>query len=172
MNAIEYEVLPSRLPPFGNSFVQAFHTRHGERPVLIETWFLYESGARREQNAMGALIEPPTNNYERLNIQIRFWKRLVDDAEKTFDQEKGTLMMMGNARARNSLIPLPVSGEAVQRLKALKDWVQARRERLAQAQAALAQTPEFKQREAWQQSEAEDRQRGMDFVQTIKAIEI
>src|SRR4051812_1754533 len=67
--------------------VAAFDKRHGAS-IFDEAWLRFEDGACREINPMGALIEPPTDPYDRARRKAVYHKIIFERAVRDFDNAK------------------------------------------------------------------------------------
>lgn len=172
MNDTNEAVLP--LSPYKGSLakVKEFDERHGKNSIIVAGYRTYEDGAQRDADmAIGPLIEPPEDDFERLTLRFKYWEELVTRAVKLFEQTKHDYLAA--AKGRSVLgNPPPDEIEAVARLEEIKTLVEARRERLAPIRAQLEATEEFQRRKRAREMDAENRGRADDFMETVRGLQV
>jgi hypothetical protein len=102
-------------------------------------WLLYADGARREINIMGALIEPPDNEYEKHKLLIQYHTTKLALVVEEFQTHKNNLLLHAKAGLRDKCCPPPPANkkEAIVKLKQLKEKVQAYQLELSEARKGL-----------------------------------
>lgn len=66
-----------------------FDAKHGNDAVqLIQGWFYFSDGARRETNTLGVLIEPPENPFQRAKLIVAYHEFKLKLAVAAFDHQK------------------------------------------------------------------------------------
>jgi len=109
--------------------IDEFHARNGGDCVQFGEWIFYPNGASRELDPMGALIDPPKDDFERLSNALAYHRTRLAKAVKAFDSFKEQLAHQpcGN-------------GEEISRLKELQRIVGERSKAMDEAKTALENT--------------------------------
>lgn len=141
--------------------IKAFDQRNGGNPVAFNGWFYYLNGALRETEPLGALLDPPEDEYARLTNIVSYHKGRLAQAVRQFDACKESLMF--------SPYPQP---ESLDQLKQLQAVVGERNAAVQQATQNLAATEEGQRRERNRQFDAEQRQAQASFKDDVRAIRI
>ena len=126
--------------------IQVFDRRHGAS-VSQDGWFLYEDGAMREYNPLGALRDPPADPWQLAKRQWYFWKLKFDRAVKDYDTRYRFYFenAKANLNAGNNCGPAPATpAEAKTELAILRKAVEEVKRRFDLAAVALDRSkPEF-----------------------------
>jgi hypothetical protein len=154
--------------------INDFIKRNGDFILIPDSCtILHESGATRDRNPYGYLKEPPTDDYERARLQLKFISRKLELASEEFATYKhGFLISTRNwakSKFTSALRPEQKDGLAV--LKGLKDKVTSWRKKENEAKVNLekAKPEKLRQREADSEKNKEDIAR---LASTIESIEI
>ena len=67
-----------------NQRLHEFDKSHGSF-VCVNEWLLFEDGARRERNPLGALIDPPKDLLKRAQNVVQFHQEKLNLAVAEFD---------------------------------------------------------------------------------------
>jgi len=110
---------------------------------------------------MGALIEPPTDEFNRLRNVLNYHRARLHHAVRDFDNLKERLMMSACDH-----------GNGIDRLKELQSIVSERSKAVEDAKAKLAATDQGQAMERARQQDADNRQRATDFRERVKEIRI
>lgn len=134
--------------------VKAFDAQHSSEarpPVFEDGWVIFSDGACRDGNPLGALKEPPTDDWQRLKRIALYWKVSLRHATRKFNEMKDPLVRGAQAQvaARNAGEPPPVA-EAERKLRLLRRVVKRAQRHLAKALAAVedAKPPGVREQEA------------------------
>lgn len=141
--------------------VREFDRLHGT-PAQLNDWLYFPDGATREVNPQGALIDPPQNDFERLQNVYRYHQARLAEAVRQFTNLKEAL-------ALGSAIP-DFSG--LDELKRLQAKVQELNVEVERAKAAIAATPEGQRREEHRNRLAAEKSRQAEFKESLKAIRV
>lgn len=141
--------------------IEAFDKRNGGHAVLRGEWFYYSNGAIRERDLLGALIDPPEDEFQRLTNILHFHEARHAEAVRAFDNWQERLLMSGEP-----------DRDALDELRRLRDVVGERNEDVNQAKAALAGTERSKRLAAGRRLDAEMQQQRRDFKDEVRAIKI
>ena len=172
MNETNEQVLPFR--PYRGSIpvVKDFDERHGKNSIIVEPFRVYEDGAKRDADlAVGPIIEPPEDDFDRLSIRLKYWETLVAQAVETFEETKRDFVSAAKGSSDWGHPP-PDETEAVQRLEELKALIDGRRERLEAVRQELEATEEFQRRKLAADMRAENRGRAQEFINSVRAVEV
>jgi hypothetical protein len=138
-----------------------FDKRNGGNPVYFNQWFLYANGARRESMPMGALIEPPDDEYQLARNILEYHQGRHAEAVRNFENLKERLGMSGCP-----------DREGLDELKKLFRVVGERNQSVNDAQARLAKTETGKRLAAGRQMNAEHQQEMKDYRNQLRAMRI
>lgn len=141
--------------------IAEFDKRNGSNPVLMGGWWWYANGAVRELEPLGALIDPPRDEYDRLRNILRYHQARLNHAVRDFDNFKDQLMM---SRCND--------GPGLDRLKALQITVSERNQAVEEAKARLAATERGQAMEGARRQDAESRAEQDQFRDAVKQIRI
>ena len=114
--------------------IAAFDREQGGNPVLDPggAWWLYENGACRECDPLGALIPPPQDDYERLTNITLYHRACLSAAVRRFDDLKASLESSAGW-----------GDDALAELKRRQAVVSAMSENLKKAQSELEKNPRW-----------------------------
>jgi hypothetical protein len=138
-----------------------FDKRNGGNPVYFNQWYLYANGARRESEPLGALIEPPDDEYLLAKNILQYHEARHAVAVRQFDNLKEDLAMSG--------CPQP---EGLDQLRQLRQAVSQRNQAVNNAKTRLANTERGQELAAGRKVDAELRQSIEDYQDRLKAIRI
>lgn len=141
--------------------VAAFDKRHGGNPVPLNSWFYYSNGAMREMWTLGALCEPPENDFERLTNVLRYHQARHRQAVEAFEECKEQLLMSGGE-----------DREGFDRLKELQAIVGERNQAVRDAQAQVDATEEGRHRLRSKQMDSETKYHQTAFLDKVRALRI
>jgi hypothetical protein len=141
--------------------VDEFDRRNGRGAVMYNDWFFYANGAMRELMAIGVMIDPPEDDFQRLTNILRYHQARHAIAVREFDNLKNELLMAGHP-----------DGEAVDRLKKLQLVVGERNQAVNDARSKLAATEHGKQLERNRRTDAEYREQQNAFKNSVREIRI
>jgi hypothetical protein len=127
--------------------LEVFHEENGGDCVLVNGWYVYSNGARRDENPVGALIDPPADPFERAKLQVAYHSMKVNAAVKKLierqDHWRNHALCIEKGTQANDLGPYKLA-EIASELEALKQEVEKRRGPLAEAQALMeANAPQW-----------------------------
>ncbi len=133
-----------------NSRVAAFNKRHGAS-VAYGEWILFEDGARREQNPLGALIEPPDIPWDRAKRIAQYHAIILDAAVKAFDRKRRYYMECAQGSLNQPFCPpaavdAAVAGAELRTLQAKVKEAKAAHDK-ATAAVEAAKPAYFRERE-------------------------
>jgi hypothetical protein len=138
-----------------------FDKRNGGRPVFFNNWYYYANGAQREGWALGVLIEPPDDEYQRLANILKYHEARQAIAVREFDNLKEELAMSG--------CPQP---EGLDQLRQLRLIVGQRNQAVNDAKTRLEGTERGRQ-VAWSRRQhAEEQQQMAAYRAQLKQIRI
>lgn len=141
--------------------IKEFDRRNGGNALRFNGWFHYANGARRDEEPLGALIDAPENEYDRLTNILTYHKGRLVQAVRNFDALKEELVM--------SAFP---DGEGLDRLKQLQTVVGQCNEAVNVAKSQLEATEVGKRREAMRKHEVESRAERASFGDSVRAVRI
>ena len=73
--------------------VKQFDAAQGGNPILSEKgWWLYENGAMRDKDVLGALISPPDDPVKRAQNIANFYRRKHQLAAEAFEKRKHVIL--------------------------------------------------------------------------------
>ncbi len=152
-----------------NERVKQFHIEHGEVCLAVGNDWVYADGARRDQNPMGYICDPPKDPHELAALQVKFHKAAVKLAVEKFDRLKAELAMW--ARAAETEGSAAPSQEKLDELKALQKQVLKAQRKLRLAEAKFTETIP---REIIEHRKilASNRQKGSEFMSALSDIKV
>lgn len=145
----------------------------GEPQVSRGGFWLYASGAERDNDPVGPLKYPPTDRNERWKLIKVYWELRLKAATKEFNQQKSQMVALVNA-ATNVRAPhckFTASEASLDELKRLAGIVRRIQVKLSAVSARIEATkpPHEVQRE---ECDAASRVRATQFLADISAITI
>ena len=155
-----------------NSRIKAFDENHGNF-VYVDGWLLFEDGAQRENNPLGALIGPPPDPLK-LAKKIRwYWQVKLDLAVEEFDLYKRKHMQHASNGLKQQVVsaPLKPTDEVVKHLKELQKKVRACQGQLKAAEKIAEQHKPPRLKELEERSER-FRNEAETLIAEIENIEI
>lgn len=142
--------------------VDDFDKRHGRDSVSNGQWVFYKSGAVREVDPLGALIEPRLDDaYEHAKNVLQYYQLKLRRAVQAFDAFRSQLLM--------STVP---DRDSVEELKRLKSVVEEKSAEHEAAKQRLAETPEAKRRAESKQFDIEQKQALEAYKQDVKEVRV
>ena len=122
-----------------NTRVAAFDEANGNDPIVIDEMLAFSNGALRDINPIGALIDPPADNYERMKLVKRYWEVRTQRAQEEFNHAKNHYVIHAKAGMDAAAAPAPIEDEtsAVEKLTALQRDVKACQAALAKVRKSL-----------------------------------
>ena len=166
----EDDILPNRPFRGGIKAVRDFDQQHGGSGIEVDGRIIYPDGAFRDPQPEGILADPPSDDFERLSIIVRFWQALTDDAVEEFDSIKRGVEMFSRDSARRYGPSDPDA--TIAKLERLKAIVEERRERLNAAKAKLENTEKYKERKKREDQESANQSEWSEFQRRVNEIEI
>ena len=136
------------------SRIKAFDDSHGNF-VYVDGWLLFEDGAQRENNPLGALIGPPPDPLK-LAKKIRwYWKVKLELAVEEFHHYRDQHLLHARTACKQQFVsaPLKPTEEVVEHLKELQKKVRACQGQLKAAEKVVEQHKPQRLRELEEQSE-------------------
>ena len=137
-----------------NSRIKAFDDSHGNF-VYVDGWLLFEDGAQRENNPLGALIDPPPDPLKLAKKIHRYWKVKLELAVEEFHHYRDLFLQhaRNSCKQRRAPAPLKSTDEVVKHLKELQKKVRACQGQLKAAEEVAEQHKPPRLKELEEQSE-------------------
>jgi hypothetical protein len=150
--------------------LNAFDAQHGAS-VMSDGWIIFEDGAVRETNPLGALVDPPTSAWDLARRKLQYHKIIFQRAMRKFDDAKAGYLALAHANLNSSTCGPAASVEEVTR--ELKGLQQKAREAKANYDRALADVEAAKPRHLRnvEQANIENRRSNELLLDSIKKIE-
>jgi hypothetical protein len=131
------------MQPDTGTTIRAFDAQNGESVIDSKNRVIrFETGARREMAAYGALYEPPADQYECAKLKHEFWRLRTTQGETLFERQKKSfeegnpgVLGTGGGGAMCEMAHTREQVNAV--MQKLKDEVLRSREGLAKAEREL-----------------------------------
>lgn len=144
-----------------NARVRDFDQRNGGNPVSFKERLYYANGAQRDSDPLGALIDPPADEYARLSNILRYHQGRCAAAVREFDHLKEELEASG--------CPQPEGLDQLRRLQAI---VSERNQAVNAAKARLEETGTGQRLQASRRIDAEIKQEMDDYREALRQIRI
>jgi hypothetical protein len=152
--------------------VHLFDKSHGAF-ICVNEWLLFEDGARRERNPLGALISPPQDSRQRAQNIVQYHQERLKLAVAEFDHFKKNHMINAKVALRQSNVPAPVEqpDSIISKLRTLQEKVKQCRKQLDKAKAELDKHTPQRVRDV-QATNNRNREASQNLLKEISAIEI
>jgi hypothetical protein len=147
-----------------------FDKRHGDS-VQVPGWLLYEDGAQRELNPLGAYVEPSDDPYQRALAVLKYWQIKLRLAVDRFHDEKAMLRGHVNSIMQDRFPPAPPSKEKIKELKVMRDECKRLQKCVEDAEQALEKAKPDSMK-ASEQRAAENHLAAQDFMAELGKVEI
>jgi hypothetical protein len=163
-DVLDFEGIKKRLAEFDEA--------HGQS-LVDNNWILYEDGAARETNPLGALIIPPSDPWERAK-RIAYYRQLVlQRAVDKFHERRDFYLTFINANLNQAYCPkTPFTPEqATKELEELRKAVRRAKRQHQQACADVeANTPERVRMRREQNTK--NRQENESLLTAVRSLEV
>jgi hypothetical protein len=148
-----------------------FDKRHGQNSIVVGGVHLYPDGAKRDEDPLGPLYEPPGDPFELARLKVIFHKRLVEMATDHFNQTRLNFQQSVEAALRSGFAP-PDKEELIRQLKSIQSLVTARQKLHEEAFEELKATAGYQRRKEQEIQTAKNREQAQELKESLRAFQI
>jgi len=146
-----------------------FVAEHGGEYVMSRGWLLFADGSTTNEE-FSIRRSPPINEHQRLELQREFWAVKTRLAEREFNELRNDALQQA-AHAMSGLVP-PPHADTPRELQRRKSEIETLRERVAEFDALIANTPESHEQRQREAVREERRREISALASEIEAIEV
>jgi len=154
-----------------------FHHEHGPEHLLIDGWIFYPDGATREEDPMGMLMNPPTDEKDLTKHKLIYQKEILRRLTNKFAEMKSELAQQANMAAKTtSTTRMGVSAPTQQQIQELEKLAEKVRKQQIEVKALQEKYDDLvmprEERQRREEFAAETAQAGRDAMNKISEIRV